>query len=267
MLDRLEIEDLQYNNFDTPLSMTAFTKPFKTQVEFESTGQSQVNSGGEIENVTNVLDKLDFGIAERPREDLFVQKTINNFRIVLANGQELAAGNPKDSNANMNYTKAVGFNQVINSGEAARNALPKQLIVELDAELIQGARVEIEYAVKVTNNNDLDYDYGIDTDYTDIVDGDIVGRKSDEYITKSPKASYYYYGDSTGLNPIQTTLEFIDYIDNELVYEEDTTKWIAVNKNDLDNYNNKLINNEACKIVNSGEYLERKNLTKSLFSS
>ena len=37
----------------------------------------------------------------------------------------------------------MGFSQVINSGEAARNALEKQLLVEMDTELIQGAKLEV----------------------------------------------------------------------------------------------------------------------------
>ena len=248
MKERLEIEDLYYSNFSNPLNMTSYTKPFKTQVEFEVTGSSKVDADGNISGVTNTLDNLDFGIVERPREDIFAQKTITYIKITLANGQVLTEGNPSDPDANINYVKTMGFGQEVNSGEAARNVLEKQLLVEMDVELIQGAKLELKYAVKITNNNELDYDYGnIYDEYYIAEFGDTNKQVYDKYITQNPKAKYYYFGENEGLSPIQAVIEFADYINGELVYNEDTTKWV-----DFDNET--LISDEVKEAIKENGY-------------
>lgn len=250
MMERLNIEDLYYSNFNNALNMTAYTKPFKTQLEFEATGSSNVDSSGNIEGVSETLDRLDFGIAERPREDLFAQKIITNLKIRLANGQVLTEGNPSNPNANINYVKTMGFSQKVNSGEAARNALDKQLLVEMDTELIQGAQLELQYAVQITNNSELDYDYGNKEDADYIAEfGDINKQEYDKYITQNSKANYYYFGNikkdnGEELNPIEAKVEIADYIDKELVNTADSSKWTDMNED--------LITDTAKAAINKG---------------
>lgn len=253
MEERLKIEDLYYDNFNNLLSITAYTKPFKTQIEFEAIGNSKVDAEGNIADVNETLNKLDFGIAERPREDLFAQKTITYFKVTLANGQLLTEGNPSESNANINYAKPMGFNQKISSGEEARNALEKQLLVEMDSELIQGAQLEVEYAVTITNNNELDYDYGIMEDYKSEFE-DVNKREFDKYITKNSLANYYYYGNSEGLKPMQATIEFVDYLSNDIVYK-DNGQWKTVEvKSELCTDNKNFISDDVKKALDANKY-------------
>ena len=260
MKDRLKVEDLTYSNFEKGTDMTAYTKPFKTQVEFETTGQAQViDESGNI-GISKDLNKLDFGIAERPREDLFVEKTIKYFKITLANGQVLTEGNPNDPDAEINYAKAIGFEQQINSGEAARRALEKQLLVEIDTELMQGAQLEIQYAVKVTNNNEIDYDYGTEADYTDII-AETTENEIDKYITRNPKANYYYYGDKTGLSEIQAVIDFVDYMDNEVIYKQEDTKWKLVEATEL--FDNGLISEDTYNTLKNNKYNILQNASNS----
>lgn len=253
MLDRLEIPDLQYSNFNDeytePQNMTAYTKPFKTQIEFEANGQSYVDALGNISGVTNVLSTLDFGISERPRENLYAQKTISYIKLTLANGQVLTEGDPRTQD--LSYVKAMGFGQIINSAVSARNAIEKQLLIEIDSELIQGAQLEVDYEVTVTNENELDYDYGTKEDYQDIV--------GNNYITKSSKAKYYYYGDDEGLgknDEIKATIEFVDYLNSELVYNVDTnTDWKSKAIGDLkDENSNKLVSAKVEDFITENDY-------------
>ena len=252
MLDRLDIEDLYYKNFHKngdgtiyiePENMTAYTKPFSTEVEFDADGEGQSNQNGDI-GISNVLSKLDFGIVERPREDLFVEKTIKYMKLVLANGQTLIDGDPR--NHTLNYAKTMGFDQEITSGEAARKANPKRLLIEMDVELIQGAKLELQYEVKVTNNNELDYDYGTSADYADI--------KENKFITTSDKAKYYYFGDKTGLNEMKSIIEIVDYLSTDITYQEDIAKWKSINVNDLRQEGNELISDETYEAIKDGKY-------------
>ena len=253
MKERVKIPDLKYSNFNEPQNMTSYTKPFKTQVEFEDTGTSKVETTQEekdqkdiLGNIAtdNVLSKLDFGISERPRENLYTQKTISYIKLELANGQIITEGDPRTED--LSYVKAMGFGQVIDSAVAARNAIEKQLLIELDSELIQGARLEIQYEVIVKNDNEIDYDYGNEENYSDINDNN--------HITKSSKANYYFYGDHSGLEEIKSAIEFVDYLDSEVSYNEDSnTNWTSP-KNISDLKNNGLVSPQVATFIENNNY-------------
>ena len=257
MKERVKIPDLQYSNFNEhyvePQNMTSYTKPFKTQVEFETTGTSKVETTQEekdqkdiLGNIAtdNVLSKLDFGISERPRENLYTQKTISYIKLKLANGQVITEGDPRTED--LSYVKAMGFGQVIDSAVAARNAIEKQLLIELDSELIQGARLEIQYEVIVKNDNEIDYDYGNEENYSDINDNN--------HITKSSKANYYFYGDHRDLEEMKASIEFVDYLDSEVSYnEESNTDWTSP-KNISDLKINGLVSQEVVSFIESNKY-------------
>ena len=257
MKERVKISDLKYSNFNEdyvePQNMTSYTKPFKTQVEFEETGTSKVittedekvkkDIDGNI-STDNVLSKLDFGISERPRENLYIQKTISYIKLELANGQIITEGDPRTED--LSYVKAMGFGQVIDSAVAARNAIEKQLLIELDSELIQGARLEIQYEVIVKNDNEIDYDYGNEENYSDINDNN--------HITKSSKANYYFYGDHRDLEEMKASIEFVDYLDSEVSYnEESNTDWTSP-KNISDLKINGLVSQEVVSFIESNKY-------------
>ena len=257
MKERVKISDLQYSNFNEhyvePQNMTSYTKPFKTQVEFEATGTSKVETTQDEKDkkeilgnigTNNVLSKLDFGISERPRENLYTQKTISYIKLKLANGQVITEGDPRTED--LSYVKAMGFGQVIDSAVAARNAIEKQLLVELDAELIQGAQLEVQYEVIVTNDNEIDYDYGSEEDYLDI-DGN-------NYITKSSKANYYFYGDHSGLEEIKSSIEFVDYLDSEVSYNKDSNTDWTLPKNISDLKNNGLVSPQVETFIKNNNY-------------
>ena len=235
MAKRLEISDLQYTTYDEEINMTAYSKPFITKLEFEATGTSKVETTEqEIESkeilgniaTSNNFSKLDFGIIERPREDLFTQKTISYIKLSLANGQVIFEGDPRTQD--LNYVKAIGFEQEVKSGEDARLVNEKRLLAELDAELIQGAQLEVKYEVSVTNNNEIDYDYETNSDY-------------------------YYYGTiPTGEDPLATTIELVDYLSGEVVYTEDTNQWEKIEESQLKTEG--LISQETEKFVNENDY-------------
>ena len=231
MEDRLKIPSLYYDNFNKtytePQNMTAYTKPFRIQLEFYTDTQKEVEKDGEKiknsgEELTDVLDKFDFGISERAREDLFVQKTITNFEVKLSNGQVLTGGDPTDPDANIAYTKTMGLRQKNTNGELARNAQNKRVLIEMDTELIQGSTLELTYEVTLTNNNELDYDYGELSKYDF---SDTSKKPYDLYITQNENASYYYYGNSAGLNEMQSVIQVADYINKRLTHEANPSNW------------------------------------------
>lgn len=216
--------DLRYGNFGKAIYMEAYSKPFKMQVEYDASENktSQVQSDGKT-GFGNDLNIFDIGIVERAREDIYTEKTINNFKITLANGQTLISGNPNESS--LDYVSARGFGKEINNGTDARNAFDKQLKVEMDAELIQGAKMDIEYAITVTNNSEKEYDYYVDSNNDGVLD--------------TIKTEYYYFGtNEVDKSPVINTAVnlLVDYIDKDIIYEWVTPEnWTETTPEDLFN--------------------------------
>lgn len=223
--ERLKISDLENSNFETPQTITAYSIPFKIQVEYDYNGdytnqnykvkdngtkQDKQDNGG---NFTYTWSTFDFGIVERARESLIVDKTINNLKVTLANGQILTEGNPYGKD-NLSYVKAIGEKGIITKrNEVANNtAKDRNLYIEIDSELIQGATIDITYAITVTDNNETDYEYsnsGTNGEYNDIT--------GVNHITTGTNASYYYYGEAGNLQTIRPSVKLIaDYMDQEL---------------------------------------------------
>ena len=222
MEKRVKMSDLQYSNFGEKSYITANSKPFKMQVEFDASENktSQVPANGET-LFGNELDIFDFGIIERAREDLYAEKTIEYLKITLANGQVLTEGNPTVQE--LRYAKPIGFGEPVESGEAARRALDKQISIEIDSELIQGAQLDIKYAIRVTNNSEKDYDY-------------YVGDDRLAYDPTKLRTEYYYFGTNNERSPeIKGSVNYLaDYIDKDLTFQwENAGDWMEISANDL----------------------------------
>lgn len=187
------------NNEGLIRTMTSNTPYFKVNVEYfkdltNSKEEYQVNpETGEVvtngnyavkrEGYQNHLASIDFGIVERAKQALKLEKEVKHIKITLANGNVIVDANVIDNQLEGQAKHTVYI------PESATNA---QIKCEIDNELIQGSNLEITYGLKVTNMSELDY-------------------KSEEY--------YYYgkdYGDTEAnlitLNPKQV----IDYLDNNI---------------------------------------------------
>ena len=67
--ERLEIGTLKYDNYNNGINMSAYSKPFKVQVEYTQEQQANVSeNGGDFAHDWSVFD---FGIIERPRENIY----------------------------------------------------------------------------------------------------------------------------------------------------------------------------------------------------
>ncbi len=90
---------------------------------------------------TGTIKNIDFGIIERPRQELKVEKIIKNLKITLANGQVLFDGNPKETTSQyVTYPK---------DSELVK--------IEIDNEILQGSTLEVKYGIRVTNLAERDY--------------------------------------------------------------------------------------------------------------
>lgn len=188
---------LKHSTFNDTKDISAYSKPFKVQLEYTQDQTFNVEQNGNRKGQGDFEHNwgiFDFGIAERAREDIIIDKTISNLKITLANGQVLMDGNPR--NDTMDYLRYLGNDKGRGPNTTRNEALTTQsklTYIEMDTELIQGATLDIIYTITVSNRSERDYDYRTDE-----------GR-------------YYYYGDKSSSTEMQTTVELVaDYMDPEL---------------------------------------------------
>ena len=221
---RLEIENLKYANYENGVNMSSYSKDIKVQIEYTQQTTSKVdNNGGDFQTDFSAFD---FGIMERAREDLVINKTVSKVKVTLANGQVLIEGDPRKDK--INYVKAMGLksNTDQNGREIAKFSKvdDKLITMEIDSELLQGAKLEVWYSIILTNNSEIDYEY--EKDYTDIIRNQNEGTTQKlNYITRDSQANYYYYGDKNGLEIIDESANLVvDYMSEKMVCDIENTE-------------------------------------------
>ena len=180
-------------------TMDSTTPTMGISVEYESTTTTETTSDKFIPQEFKI-NNIDFGIVERAKQQLSLRKRVSSFKATLANGQVIADctidenGNITGETNHLTYVKPV-------------SSTDKGFVkLELDSELIQGAKVEVVYEIKATNNSELDYD-------------------SEEF---------YKYGKQTGNKITIKPSAIIDYLDKNWSFEQEkNTDWTVKSIDDI----------------------------------
>ncbi len=187
MQERLQQDTLKNSTYNNEVNMSAYSKEFAVQLEYTKDQTSKVDdNGGNFDNNWAVFD---FGIIERPREDIVINKTISKVKLTLGNGQVLIEGDPRKDK--LNYVKPLGLEERDTAKFAAIDA-QKALSIEMDQELMQGATLEVWYEIMFTNNSEKDYDY-------------------------ATNANYYNYGTDKQGEPLAVADLVVDYMSSSMV--------------------------------------------------
>lgn len=133
-----ELKVIDETTTPTITSIYATTPNFVIPMEFDSIITSS-NNNTFIHRISNI----DFGIVERPRPDVTIEKEVTHIKVTLPNGQVLIDGDPR---GNLDYVSVTKNNNKI-----------EEIYITIDNELIYGSQVEIEYGLTVTNSSELDY--------------------------------------------------------------------------------------------------------------
>ena len=142
--DRITEEDINYATTVVSGGLTeisADTEMFDVKLDYDinldnfSTYADSVNG-----QLKFIFDNIDFGIIERPRQSLIVDKQVANIQIVLPNGNDLINGDPRSQNL------------------SGVRVLDDDVYIEIDNEIIQGSTLRITYEISVDNSNcEIDY--------------------------------------------------------------------------------------------------------------
>ena len=221
-------EELKSNTF-----MTAETGIIAVEFEYDRINTDGSNNGnGDGANDQNgnyTLGNIDFGLVERPKAQLEIDKSVQNVNVTLINGSVLFDINEEANNAiwqdheeysideekinedNRNidfdngeigmYEEYYGndnrhrYSYRDEIDEIIRDRDNGLIQLTMDEELMQGATIRITYNVKVTNVGEVDY-------------------------VDDATKDFYYNGNISGATISTTTAnQVIDYVQNNLQFE------------------------------------------------
>lgn len=183
------VNNASYQNDIKLDNMKAYTPMMDIGIEFTEKDEVQALS---MQRIVTLKD-VDFGIIERPRIDIVVKKKITGFEVVAQDGKSvIPMGNPSDLNSKMQGVKKL--DEIVSA--------------EIDAKLLQGALLNLEYTISVKNDSDVDY-----------------------FETR-----YYYYG-KDGVNRAESTAKLVvDYLHEGLLVDKeknDSNIWKETTSADL----------------------------------
>lgn len=134
-------ETINYKNAKNETTLTnieADTRNFNIKLEYDINLDNISQYGADLKCV---FDNIDLGIIKRPEQNVDIRKEISHVEVVLANGQIVIAGDPREGT--INHLKILPDGNIH---------------VELDNELIQGATLNVEYEIIVDNTKaEIDY--------------------------------------------------------------------------------------------------------------
>lgn len=167
--------------------MQSSTNELRFRIDLNDDINSDVITSDVIENnIKFIVPNIDFGIVERAKQSLAVEKHVENMNVTLANGQTVIDAKLENGNL-VGNPKGVNYLPGINS--------KSQILISLDSELIQGSKADITYRITLKNNSEKDYT-------TD---------------------DYYYYGITKDDSLIDLQPEGVyDYLDNTMVFNPDS---------------------------------------------
>ena len=196
----------------TITKMNSVTPTMEFGVEYESTVTDSV-----ADKVEFIVKNVDFGIVERAKQQLDLQKRVSNFKLTLANGQVLADATVTEDGKLEGTTNHMIYRapKVDSDGKEIIRGLVK---LEKDEELIEGATLNITYEIKAINQSEVDY----------------------------MSENYYKYGIISKNDKIATLTPsvVIDYLDKNLAFEDNDNKdengnsiWKQISQTELQNLN------------------------------
>ena len=184
-----EIKSIRHDTKTTIDKMNSTTPTMGIGVEYESTYTA--SSG---DRYVYKVSNIDFGIVERARQQIGLNKRVKSLKITLANGQ-VVTDITIDENGNITGQKDHVIYMKPSATTDPKNGFVR---VELDNELIQGSTLEVSYEIKATNESEVDY----------------------------LSEDFYKYGKVEGPVVTITPSAIIDYLDKDWAFDQDkNTAW------------------------------------------
>lgn len=220
-----ELENITNGSKTTINTMESNTPSMEIDIEYESTITHSLE-----DKYTYRISNIDFGIVERAKQDIELNKRVKKLTFTLHDGRTIANVEIKeDENGNR---EVVGDQKFITYMGPNINMKPSNgfIRIEVDNELIKGSTLAVEYEIKVKNRSEVDY------------------------IDKN----FYHYGEIPSEAERQekvvkvTPTSIVDYLDKEWSFKPEKIKeeggWEVATLEDIkDKISEEVYNNEVLK--------------------
>ena len=191
-----ELKQITNSTQTTIDKMDSTTPTMGIGVEYETTYTASAG-----DRYVYRIENIDFGIVERARQDLTLNKRVKTMKVTLANGTVLTNFEVKEDGTLEGQTSSITYIP------PSENSSPQNGLIrlEMDSELIEGARLEISYEIRTDNNSELDY----------------------------LSENYYKYGIIEGSVVTITPSAIVDYLDNDWSFSTtDNPDWEVIQSDD-----------------------------------
>lgn len=199
----------------TITKMDSTTPTMAFSVEYDTT----ITNGDDSDRVEFIVENVDFGIVERAKQALEFSKKISGYKLTLANGQTIV-------DATIEYDEKTGKSELKGTylhttlmGPVSTNGKNTlgMLKTEMDDELIEGAKLDVTYTMKVKNISEQDYS----------------------------SADYYYYGIKDNKEKVTLSItELLDYVDGRLNNIDPNEQWKETDIKHLKDVNSSMKDNK-----------------------
>lgn len=159
--------------------LTARTPEIKLNFEYVANKETAIN---DVTKLNTNLTGMCFGIIERPKTDMTLNKEISNVKLTLQNGATMINGNPA-------LVSVSAFLSNITSGDGKNGV--KNAKIETDLEKIYGSELEVTYKLTVTNKSEVDYATSDYYKYGTETEDDLVKTKPSKVIDYISEDSKY----------------------------------------------------------------------------
>lgn len=131
----------------------AYTPQIEIEVEYAREGSL---GNGRKDSYVHKIVGVDFGIVERPKSELVIDQDVENIKVTAADGNTVLFDTKTGTN-NLQWILGTFKKDGFYKGKKIEDYDKQELInIIMDDELISGAKIEITYKLKITNNGEVD---------------------------------------------------------------------------------------------------------------
>lgn len=131
----------------------AYTPQIEIEVEYAREGSA---GNGRKDSYVHKITGVDFGVVERPKSELVIDQDVENIKVTAADGNTVLFDTKTETN-NLQWILGTFKKDGFYKGKKISDYDKQELInIIMDDELISGAKIEVTYKLKITNNGEVD---------------------------------------------------------------------------------------------------------------
>ncbi len=131
----------------------AYTPQIEIEVEYAREGSA---GNGRKDSYVHKITGVDFGVVERPKSELVIDQDVENIKVTAADGNTVLFDTKTETN-NLQWILGTFKKDGFYKGKKISDYDKQELInIIMDDELISGAKIEVTYTLKITNNGEVD---------------------------------------------------------------------------------------------------------------